>query len=57
MSAAHSPNGDAMSDDYERPFLEDGSQFGISQDAFAEMEPAEQRELMIQWSLTTLRFL
>ena len=51
MSAAHSPNGDAMSDDYERPFLEDGSQFGISQDAFAEMEPAEQRELMIQWFL------
>jgi hypothetical protein len=38
-----------MSDDYERPFMEDGSQFGISQATFAEMEPADQRELMIQW--------
>jgi hypothetical protein len=44
-----SPIGDTMSDDYERPFIEDGSQFGISQAAFAEMEPAEQRKLMIQW--------
>jgi hypothetical protein len=38
-----------MSDDYERPFIEDGSQFGISQATFTEMEPAEQRELMIHW--------
>lgn len=38
-----------MSDDYERPFIEDGSQFGISQATFAQLEPAEQRELMIQW--------
>jgi hypothetical protein len=38
-----------MSDDYERPFIEDGSQFGISQATFAQMKPAEQRELMIQW--------
>jgi hypothetical protein len=38
-----------MSDDYERPFIEDGSQFGVSKAAFAEMEPSDQRELMIQW--------
>ena len=38
-----------MSDDYEQPFIEDGSQFGISQSTFAEMDPAEQRELMISW--------
>jgi len=38
-----------MSEDSERPFIEDGSQFGTSRAAFAEMEPAEQRELMIQW--------
>jgi hypothetical protein len=33
----------------ERPFLEDGSQFGISAAAFAETDPDEQRELMIAW--------
>ena len=38
-----------MSDERERAFIEDGSQFGISQSAFAEMQPAEQRELMAQW--------
>jgi hypothetical protein len=38
-----------MSSDFERPFLEDGSQFGISESAFSEMEPEEQRELMLQW--------
>lgn len=35
--------------DYERPFIEDGSQFGISREAFAEMPEEEQRELMIEW--------
>lgn len=38
-----------MSDELERPFIEDGSQFGLSQDAFTQMEPNEQLELMIQW--------
>jgi hypothetical protein len=32
-----------------RPFLEDGSQFGISRTAFEEMEEGEQRELMREW--------
>jgi hypothetical protein len=38
-----------MSDDYERPFIEDGSQFGVSQAGFARMERGQQRELMIHW--------
>lgn len=38
-----------MPDDYERPFIEDGSQFGISQTTFAEMKEDDQRELMVQW--------
>jgi hypothetical protein len=33
----------------ERPFLEDGSQFGISAATFADTDPDEQRELMIAW--------
>jgi hypothetical protein len=32
-----------------RPFLEDGSQFGISRAGFEEMDEDEQRELMLQW--------
>jgi len=32
-----------------RPFLEDGSQFGISAAAFKEMDEDEQRQLMVQW--------
>ena len=32
-----------------RPFLEDGSQFGISREAFEEMDEDEQRESMLQW--------
>lgn len=32
-----------------RPFLEDGSQFGISRTAFRRMRKAEKRELMVQW--------
>jgi hypothetical protein len=35
--------------DYDRPFLEDGSQFGISRDGFEQMDQDEQRELMIAW--------
>lgn len=35
--------------DYERPFLEDGSQFGVSADGFKEMDIEDQRELMIAW--------
>jgi hypothetical protein len=31
------------------PFLEDGSQFGISHTTFEEMEEDDQRELMVQW--------
>jgi hypothetical protein len=32
-----------------RPFLEDGSQFGISRTAFRRMRKAEKRELMLGW--------
>src|SRR5579862_3070597 len=32
-----------------RPFLEDGSQYGISRTAFRRMRKAEKRELMLQW--------
>lgn len=32
-----------------RPFLEDGSQFGVSRSAFRRMRKAEKRELMVQW--------
>ena len=32
-----------------RPFLEDGSQFGISGSSFRRMRKAEKRELMVQW--------
>jgi hypothetical protein len=32
-----------------RPFLEDGSQFGISRTAFRRMRKAERRELMVSW--------
>jgi hypothetical protein len=32
-----------------RPFLEDGSQFGVSQEAFEGMNEDEQRKLMLQW--------
>jgi hypothetical protein len=35
--------------DYDRPFLEDGSQFGISADTFAAMDEDEQHEFMRQW--------
>jgi hypothetical protein len=35
--------------DYDRPFLEDGSQFGISRDGFEQTDQDEQRELMIAW--------
>jgi len=35
--------------DHERPFIEEGSQFGISREVFAEMSEEDQRELMIQW--------
>jgi hypothetical protein len=31
------------------PFLEDGSQFGVSRSSFRRMRKAEKRELMIQW--------
>ncbi len=37
--------------DYNRPFIEDGSQFGISKTTFKEMEEDEQREWMVQWFL------
>lgn len=33
----------------DRPFLEDGSQFGVSRTAFRRMRKAEKRELMIEW--------
>jgi hypothetical protein len=32
-----------------RPFLEDGSQFGVSRTQFRRMRKAEKRELMVQW--------
>jgi hypothetical protein len=32
-----------------RPFLEDGSQFGVSRTAFRRMRKDEKRELMVQW--------
>jgi hypothetical protein len=32
-----------------RPFLEDGSQYGVSRSAFRRMRKAEKRELMVQW--------
>ena len=32
-----------------RPFLEDGSQFGVSRTAFRCMRKAEKRKLMMQW--------
>ncbi len=32
-----------------RPFLEDGSQFGVSRTAFRRKRKAEKRELMLQW--------
>lgn len=32
-----------------RPFLEDGSQFGVSKTTFRRMRNSEKRELMIQW--------
>jgi len=32
-----------------RPFLEDGSQYGVSRTAFRRMRKAEKRELMIAW--------
>jgi hypothetical protein len=32
-----------------RPFLEDGSQFGLSRTAFRRMRKDEKRELMVQW--------
>jgi hypothetical protein len=32
-----------------RPFLEDGSQFGVSRTQFRKMRKAEKRELMLQW--------
>ena len=32
-----------------RPFLEDGSQFGVSRTAFRRMRKAEKLELMIGW--------
>jgi hypothetical protein len=32
-----------------RPFLEDGSEFGISEDAFREMDEESQHELMLEW--------
>jgi hypothetical protein len=32
-----------------RPFLEDGSQFGVSRTSFRRMRKDEKRELMIQW--------
>jgi hypothetical protein len=32
-----------------RPFLEDGSQFGVSRAQFRRMRKAEKRELMVQW--------
>ena len=35
--------------DYDRPFIEDGSQFGVSRSVFAEMAEEEHRELMIEW--------
>lgn len=35
--------------DYDRPFLEDGSQFGISRDGFEQMDQDEQREWMLAW--------
>lgn len=38
-----------MSDELERPFLEDGSQYGISESRFIELEPSDQKELMLQW--------
>jgi hypothetical protein len=31
------------------PFLEDGSQFGVSRSSFRRIRKAEKRELMIQW--------
>jgi hypothetical protein len=33
----------------ELPFLEDGSQFGVSRSAFRRMRKAEKRQLMVQW--------
>jgi hypothetical protein len=33
----------------DRPFLEDGSQFGVSRTGFRRVRKAEKRELMIQW--------
>jgi hypothetical protein len=39
--------GDAMSEP--QLFLEDGSQFGISREAFAAMDEDKQRELKLQW--------
>ena len=32
-----------------RPFLEDGSQFGVSRPQFRKMRKAEKRDLMLQW--------
>lgn len=33
----------------ERPFLEDGSQFGVSRTAFRRMRKADKKELMLRW--------
>jgi hypothetical protein len=32
-----------------RPFLEDGSQFGVSRTQFHKMRKAEKRDMMLQW--------
>ena len=35
--------------DEEPPFLEDGSQFGVSKEAFRRMKNADKKELMLSW--------
>jgi hypothetical protein len=42
--------GRAMTDEENyRPFIEDGSQFGMSRETFEQMDEEEQREAMVEW--------